>query len=153
MAQLPNEFSSYELKKPQELMEDPIERFIYMREAAFVPCVPSQLHCVFDALQSGAIPITGMCPIVSYCALRLTGAAADAYKSANPGLGRVPYLRVNSWDNVPAIMRYFAKRPQELNDLQTRVIAWWDDYQASLAFRVNQVMDIHFGDFQLAYFE
>lgn len=137
-AQLPSEFTTHELVASKKLQDDPVERILYLREAAFVPCVSEAVHCVFDALQNGAIPITDD-------ALSAGEAAA--------GFGRVPYPRVRSWKEVPPLMRYFAKRPQELNSLQDAVIAWWDAYQTSLAFRINQLLDIRFGDFQLAYFE
>jgi len=74
-------------------------------------------------------------------------------KSWTKGLGRTPYVRVTSWKDVPAIMRYYSQRPAELDQLQEAVIDWWDAYQRDLSFRVNQLMDINFGDFLLAYYE
>lgn len=75
----------------------------------------------YESLEFGAIPI------------------AESSKSMfgdfiNDGVGSSseppPIVRVADWKNVDVMLRYYDERPEELDELQARMIAWWNDRKA-----------------------
>jgi len=105
------------------LDKDPVKYHLRLRDSAFVLCPTSDLTnpCIFDALHNGAIPIV----------------ALTAHKNTEWSvLENKPFPVIRNWQSLPALLRYYRENLHLLNELQERVIIWWDDYQENLKSRV-----------------
>ncbi|MFD2233254.1 hypothetical protein [Phaeospirillum tilakii] len=83
----------------------------------------------FDALESGAIPIS----------------RAHPFLAAPEALGSTPIVKLESWDQLPARHnRIESLSDAQLDEIQRDIVAWWWDDKEVLAQTVAGIIDASF---------
>jgi hypothetical protein len=103
-----------------------------MENSVFAPCPagnsPETIR-LYDALESGAIPIT-----LEHEFIRSTDALA--------ALGEIPFPVLNSWDELPEFLSSMKLQLQDdpdlINALQTKCISWWSQYKIYISTQIKQ---------------
>jgi len=80
---------------------------------------------VYEALESGAIPIVEKNPI-------------DYFKLL---LGDYPFPSVKSWDNAPFLINKLLANPERLEKLRVKCHIWWNNYKASLKQKIKNFIN------------
>jgi hypothetical protein len=103
-----------------------------MENSVFAPCPagnsPETIR-LYDALESGAIPIT-----LEHEFIRSTDALA--------AIGDIPFPVLNSWDELPGFLSGMKLKlkndPGLINALQSKCIVWWSDYKNFISNKIKQ---------------
>ena len=106
-----------------------------MEDSIFAPCPagnsPETIR-LYDALEVGSIPIS-----LSHAFL--------TSKQALAALGPVPFPLIESWEMLPDLLSSmkanFARNPGEMNTLQAKCIAWWQNYKAFTRQKISAGCD------------
>ena len=92
---------------------------------------------LYESLESGAVPIleVSQSPDGDFINVGLGG--GDPHMAA-------PFPRVADWSELDAVLEYYDKRPQELDELQRRVVLWWERCKLRFRHNVRRLLDAGF---------
>jgi hypothetical protein len=103
-----------------------------LEDSVFAPCPMGRLNLecfrLYEALESGAIPIVERRPTLDYFAKLL---------------GPNPIMQVRSWAAARDNIRSLAADPPRLNQLQRAILSWWDMHKQTVKNSISQFVTSH----------